>query len=702
VLNKGAPIMLSVPDAHCAMCISVVENDLQKMPGVKSARLNLTLRRVSVDADAGVTAAQVSERLARLGYTAFELDPGTLSTTETDRQGRDLLMRLGVAGFSMMNIMLLSVAVWSGATDATRDLFHLISAAIAIPTVAFSGQPFFRKALAGVRARRLDMDFPISLAIILATGISLYETLNGGQDAYFDAAVMLTFFLLAGRYLDFRTRAVARSAAQELAALEVPRAIRFDDTGEETVSVSDLRPGDRVLVRPGGRIPVDGVILDGTSELDRSLLTGETLPLFAGPDMVVTAGAVNLTGPLTVRVTAAGKDSSLHRLADLVAVAENARNKYTTLAERAARLYSPSVHLLAFGAFVVWMWITGGDARLAVNIAAATLIITCPCALGLAVPAVVTAASGRLFRAGLLIKDGSALERLAEVDTVVFDKTGTLTMGSPAPISLETLGRRDLEIAAALGAASSHPLAQSLAQAARDQGVVPARLTDVTEVPGHGVQADWQGQPVRLGRAAWVGAAPLEETAAYLSIGSQTPRAIAFADQLRDGAPEAVSAFQAQGKTVILISGDVPGAVGAMAARLGIADWRAEALPQDKADAIEALHAQGHKVLMVGDGLNDTVALAAAHVSISPATALDAARVASDIVLLGTSLAPLPDAQRIATRAVRRIRENFAVSFGYNIIAVPIALVGLASPLIAALAMSASSITVALNALRLK
>ena len=702
MLNKGAPIMLSVPDAHCAMCISVVENDLQKMPGVKSARLNLTLRRVSVDADAGVTAAQVSERLARLGYTAFELDPGTLSTTETDRQGRDLLMRLGVAGFSMMNIMLLSVAVWSGATDATRDLFHLISAAIAIPTVAFSGQPFFRKALAGVRARRLDMDFPISLAIILATGISLYETLNGGQDAYFDAAVMLTFFLLAGRYLDFRTRAVARSAAQELAALEVPRAIRFDDTGEETVSVSDLRPGDRVLVRPGGRIPVDGVILDGTSELDRSLLTGETLPLFAGPDIVVTAGAVNLTGPLTVRVTAAGKDSSLHRLADLVAVAENARNKYTTLAERAARLYSPSVHLLAFGAFVVWMWITGGDARLAVNIAAATLIITCPCALGLAVPAVVTAASGKLFRAGLLIKDGSALERLAEVDTVVFDKTGTLTMGSPAPISLETLGRRDLEIAAALGAASSHPLAQSLAQAARDQGVVPARLTDVTEVPGHGVQADWQGQPVRLGRAAWVGAAPLEETAAYLSIGPQAPRAIAFADQLRDGAPEAVSAFQAQGKTVILISGDVPGAVGAMAARLGIADWRAEALPQDKADAIEALHAQGHKVLMVGDGLNDTVALAAAHVSISPATALDAARVASDIVLLGTSLAPLPDAQRIATRAVRRIRENFAVSFGYNIIAVPIALVGLASPLIAALAMSASSITVALNALRLK
>ncbi|MCB1389663.1 MAG: cadmium-translocating P-type ATPase [Rhodobacteraceae bacterium] len=699
---KAARIMLSVPDAHCALCIQNVENDLERMPGVKSARLNLTLRRVSVEAEPGVTAQQIAERLERIGYPAHELDPGQLSMTETDKQGRDLLMRLGVAGFSMMNIMLLSVAVWSGATDATRDLFHMISAMIAVPTVAFSAQPFFRKAWAGVRNGRLDMDFPISLAIVLATGMSLYETFNGGHHAYFDAAVMLTFFLLAGRYLDFRTRAVARSAAQELAALEVPRAIRLNGGAEEQVAVADLRPGDSVLVRPGGRIPVDGIVLAGQSELDRSLLTGESLPVFAGPDLVVSAGAVNLTGPLTLRVTAAGKDSSLHRMADLVAVAENARNKYTTLAERAARLYSPSVHLLAFGAFVVWMWLTGGDVRHALNIASATLIITCPCALGLAVPAVVTAASGRLFRAGLLIKDGSALERLAEVDTVVFDKTGTLTMGAPEPVSLDALQGDDLSVAAALGAASSHPLAQSLATAARAAGAIPALLSDIVEVPGHGVQASWNGRRVRLGRADWVGAQALDVTGTYLGIEGRAPRGVAFADRLREGAAEAVAAFRARGRTVILISGDVPGAVGELAARLGIDDWRAEALPQDKAAAIEALQAQGRKVLMVGDGLNDTVALTAAHVSISPASALDAARVASDIVLLGASLAPIPQAQDVAVRAVRRIRENFAISFGYNIIAVPIALVGLASPLIAALAMSASSITVALNALRLK
>lgn len=700
--QKGARIILSVPDAHCAACISTVEGDLEQMPGVRSVRLNLTLRRVLIEADAGVSAQAVAEKLALLGYPAYELDPGQLSMTETDKQGRDLLMRLGVAGFSMMNIMLLSVAVWSGATDATRDLFHLISAMIAIPTVAFSGQPFFRRAWAGVKARRLDMDFPISLALVLASGISLYETFNSGHHAYFDAAVMLTFFLLAGRYLDFRTRAVARSAAQELAALEVPRAIRLTEAGQETVAVADLRPGDHVLVRPGGRIPVDGVISEGNSELDRSLLSGETLPVFAGPGLVVSAGAVNLTGPLTVRVTAAGRDSSLSRMAELVAVAENARNKYTSLADKAARAYSPIVHIVSFTAFGVWMWLTGGDVRFAINISAATLIITCPCALGLAVPAVVTAASGKLFRAGLLIKSGSALERLAEVDTVVFDKTGTLTMGTPEPQNLNTLSAAELAVAAALAAASSHPLSVSLAQAARGMGSLPAVLEDVAEVPGHGVQATWNGQRVRLGRANWVGAEALDVTATYLAIAGQPARAIPFADRLRPGADEAVAAFVAQGKAVRLVSGDVPGAVRSLAERLGIADWQAEALPEDKAQIIETLQAQGHKVLMVGDGLNDTVALTAAHVSISPASALDAARVASDIVLLGASLAPLPEAQRVSVKAVQRIRENFAISFGYNIVAVPIALVGLASPLIAALAMSVSSITVALNALRLK
>jgi Cu2+-exporting ATPase len=693
--------MLSIPGAHCAACITTIEQGLERLPGIRSARVNLTLRRVLVEAEPQVTAESLIPELARLGYEAHELDAGQLSATETDRQGRDLLMRMGVAGFAMMNVMLLSVAVWSGATDATRDLFHWISGMIAIPTVAFAGQPFFRSAWASLKVRRLGMDVPISLAIILATSISAYETWHSGHHAYFDAAVMLTFFLLAGRYLDHRTRAVARSAAQELAALEVPRATRLTDAGEEVVPVADLRPGDRIRVRPGGRIPADGVVTEGASELDRSLLTGETLPAEAAPGTAVSAGEVNLTGPLTLRVTAAGRDSSLARMAELVSVAEAARNRYTTIADRAARAYSPLVHLLSFMAFGYWIWATGGDVRFAVNISAAVLIITCPCALGLAVPAVVTAASGRLFRRGLLIKTGSALERLAAVDTVVFDKTGTLTLGAPQPVDLAAIPAADLAVAAALAEASAHPLAQSLARAAAAAGIRPAQLAGLREVPGQGVEGLYEGRPVRLGRAAWVGAAPVAATATYLATATGT-RAIPFADSLRPGAAEAVAGLKALGVEVHLVSGDAEAPVADIAARLAIPHWQAGTLPAGKAATVAALTAAGRRVLMVGDGLNDTAALAAAHVSISPASALDAARTASDIVLLGQDLAPVAEAVAVARAGVRRMRENLWISAAYNVVAVPVALVGLATPLLAALAMSTSSITVGLNALRLR
>lgn len=694
--------MLSLPTIHCAACISAVENGLSRVPGVHGARVNLTLKRVSVDAAPGVEAAQLITALDALGYEAHELDPGILSATATDKAGRDILMRLAVAGFAMMNVMLLSVAVWSGAADATRDLFHWISAAIALPTIAFSAQPFFRNAWAALSARRLNMDVPISLAILLAAGMSLYETILSGQHAYFDAALSLTFFLLAGRYLDHRTRAVARSAAEELAALEVPRATRVVGGVEEVVAIADLAVGDLVRVRPGGRLPVDGVVVEGQSETDRSLLTGESLPVFAGPDSVLSAGEVNLTGPLLVRVTAAGEDSSLHRMADLVSVAESSKNRYTSLADRAAAIYAPGVHLLALFAFLGWLWVSGGDLRLALNIAVAVLIITCPCALGLAVPAVTTAASGRLFRRGLLIKHGTALERLAEVDTVVFDKTGTLTEGAPEPTNLGDHPRRVLEIALALAGASAHPLARALARAAEQAGIKPARLSDFREQPGYGVEGRLGGETVRLGRAEWVGASSGTATAAWLQIGQGAPVEFTFADALRPGAAAAVAALQAQGMAVHLLSGDAEGPVRDLADRLGITHWQAGVLPADKAAHVTGLSADGARVLMVGDGLNDTAALAAAHVSISPASALDAARVASDIVLLGKDLSPLPAAVTTAQKATRRIKENFSIAALYNAIAVPVALLGFATPLAAALAMSASSITVSLNALRLR
>ncbi len=546
-------VILSLPTAHCAVCITDVERALSAVPGVRSARVNLTLRRATVDAP-GLTADDLIPVLDRIGYEAHELDPGALSSTAADRQGRDILMRIGVSGFAMMNVMILSVAVWSGAEESTRLMFHWISAAIALPTVVFAGQPFFASAWRALRAGRLGMDVPISLALILASAISVFETIQQGRHAYFDAAVMLCFFLLIGRYLDYRTRAVARSAAEELTALEVPRAIALRDGIETPVAVADLVPGDVIVIRPGARVAADGVALGGHSDIDRSLLTGESVPVAAGPGMVLSAGEVNLTGPLTMRVTAAGRDSSLARLTALVASAESARGRYTSLADRASRAYAPVVHLLALGSFAGWLWATG-DARLATNIAAAVLIITCPCALGLAVPAVVTAASGRLFRRGLLIKDGTALERMADIDTVVFDKTGTLTVGQPRADQPGRSAGTARPVAAALAGASSHPLSRALAAAL--DGVAPA----VLDRPARGARLRGRGRmagpsraagPPRMGRHRRHRAGRGQ----WLSLGQGAPMRLDFTDALRPGAQDCVAALRRSGCRVVLLSGD--------------------------------------------------------------------------------------------------------------------------------------------------
>ena len=697
---KDATIILSLPTIHCAGCISAVERGLNATPGVAAARVNLSLKRVAVTAAPDVTAEGLIERLRGIGYEAYDLDPGLLAEAQGDAINRGLLMRLAVAGFAMMNVMLLSVAVWAGAEAATRDMLHWISALIALPTIALSAQPFFGNAWSALKVQRLNMDVPISLAILMAASMSLYETTQHGAYAYFDAALSLTFFLLAGRYLDYRTRASARSAAQELAAMEVPRALKLMNGREVLTAVADLAVGDIVAIKPGTRVPVDGVILTGESEVDRAFLTGESLPAYAGPNTLVSAGEINLTGPLTMRVTACSRDSALQKVAELVALAETSRNKYTSLADRAAAIYAPGVHLLAAIAFAGW-WAATGDLRLALNIAIAVLIITCPCALGLAVPAVTTAASGRLFRKGVLLKSSTALERLAEVDTVLFDKTGTLTLGTPALDAPEKLRPADLAIAARLAAASGHPLAKAITASAGNLAVT-GTLSDIHEIPGHGIEAQLAGEIVRLGRASWVGANPVAQTATYLKVGAAPAVALTFTDNLRPEMQAAIAQLTSLGMKVQLVTGDAQTAAGNVAQRLGITHVLANALPKDKIALVESLTAGGRKVLMVGDGFNDTGALTAAHVSISPASAIDAARVASDIVILGQSLMALGDCVKTARSARRRITENFALAAVYNAVAVPFALIGLATPLMAALAMSASSITVTLNAWRLR
>jgi Cu2+-exporting ATPase len=684
-------IMLSLPAIHCVACINGVERALQKVDGVANARVNLSMKRVTVGLDRPVAPETLINALELAGFEARSLDSGLLNA-EKDPIGGALMTRIAVSGFAMMNVMLLSVAIWSGAVGATQHMFHLISAAIAIPAVAYAGQPFFHHAWSALRARRLNMDVPISLALILTTGMSLFETVYGGEHAYFEAAVSLVFFLLIGRYLDHRTRKAAASAAAQLAALEVPRVMRLRDDVREMVDFADLAVGDLVLVLPGGRIPVDGVVTDGASQIDRSILTGESRLHHAEAGAHVTAGEVNMTGPLTIQATTVGMDTTLRKMVTMVDAAEAVRNRYTAIADRAAAFYSPMVHLLAIVTFSGWVYFSG-DVRLSLNIAVAVLIITCPCALGLAVPAVSTIAAGRLFRAGLLVKDGTALERLAEIDTVVFDKTGTLTMPVAAR---DTMSAVEQAVALALTQDATHPVSQAIA--ASLGGVTPATLTDQMEHPGKGLSAVWNGQLVQLGSGAWLGAG----VGTYLQIGHAAPRRIKLHAGLRDGAQELVVAWQKQGLTVHLVSGDDRSETARVARILGIDRWQAETQPEDKIHYIESLASAGSKVLMVGDGLNDTGALTAAYASLSPATAADASRAASDIVLLNDSLAALIELPLVARAAKKRIVENFAISAAYNVIAIPIAIAGFATPLLAAIAMSTSSITVLVNALRLK
>jgi len=693
-------VELSLPGIHCAGCIASIERGLSALPDVASARVNLTLKRVRVEvAEAPGAETRLIGALDQLGYKAHPLDTQTLAATANDGVGRDLLARLAVAGFAAMNVMLMSVAVWSGAEAATRDLLHWVSALIALPAVGYAGVPFFRNAWSALQARRLNMDVPISLALILACGVSLAETMEGGEHAYFDAAVTLTFFLLLGRYLDHRTRAAARTAATELAALEVHRTERLTaDGGREVVALSDLATGDTVLVAAGNRVPVDGRVTAGTSEIDPSLLTGETVPQKVDVGDRVHAGMLNLSGPLQIVIDGAPEDTLVRRIGNLVELAETARNRYTTLADAAARIYAPLVHILAFSSFLGWGFATG-DWRKAVNVAAAVLIITCPCALGLAVPAVMAAASGRLFRTGVLLKDGTALERLARIDTVVFDKTGTLTLGRPQLVNLDDIAPESHAVAAALAADSKHPYAQSIAAAfGADRPV----LENIVEVPGQGVEATHDGNPVRLGRADWIGAKNAGQTSeSWLQVGENAPVCFRFSDSLRPEAAETVAALKSGGLRVLMLSGDAARPVAALADELGLADWRAGVTPEGKVAAIEALKADGHRVLMVGDGLNDTAALAAADVSISPSTAIDASRSAADMILISGDLRRVETSWRLARAARARMLENFAISAVYNAISIPFAVAGLATPLMAALAMSASSISVSLNAMRL-
>ncbi|ESQ82566.1 hypothetical protein AEAC466_17010 [Asticcacaulis sp. AC466] len=706
-------LYMQVEGMHCASCAWKIEQSLQAHPGVE-ARVNFSTQRLRISwpktLEAGAAndnANQFADEIKALGFHVAPFDADSrLQASKTEE--RDLLSCLAVAGFATCAIMLFVDPLWflpaRAVTGATRDLMYWMMSLIALPATIWSGRPFFRSAWQALTHGRTNMDVPISLAVIMANALSVYETLTHGRYVYFDASIMLLFFLLIGRYLDIKARGKAREAAEGLLAMLEGTATVID--GERTVSVRirDLAPGQHLLVAAGEKIAADGLVLTGESDIDTQLVTGETLPRTAGPGDKLYAGMINRSAPLLIQVSAAADDSLLSEIVSLMEKAERSQGPYVRLADRLAGLYAPVVHGLALATFVGWMiygYLHGAmiweDAVLK---AVAVLIITCPCAIGLAVPVVHVLASSRLFKRGILLKSTKGLEAMACIDTVVFDKTGTLTEGTPRWMNSDVLSGENRRIAIAMARQSQHPLSQAVARGGA-VGEVPGMI--VSDHPGKGLKAMVGKDLVWMGKASWLGVPASGDAQMELWFQRAQGPAIRllFADAVRADARKVIAGLRARGLTLCMLSGDRDQVAQKVALDLDISDVRSGLSPVDKVAAVEAMTAEGHRVLMVGDGLNDAAALSAASVSMSPASGVDITQTAADFVYRDQGLSPILTTYDTARAAKRLVRQNVWTSLAYNIIAVPVAVLGLATPLIAAVAMSTSSLVVVLNALRL-
>lgn len=696
---------ISVPGIHCGACIAAIEGSLEGKEGIVSSRVNLTLKRLNLEVNESADLADILQTIEDLGFEVCPIDMGDLSDLENERQSTQLLKAMAVAGFATMNIMLLSVSVWSGADNSTKDLFHIISAIVAVPVVIYSGQVFFRSAFGALSAGRLNMDVPISLAVLLALVMSIFETMTGGTEAYFDAATMLLFFLLIGRYLDQKMREKARNSAVALSNLTAKGANRVMPDGEVSyIAADEIAPGMVLRLLPGDRVPADGFLARGNTEFDRSHVTGESDPVKRGVGQSIEAGALNLTGLIDLEVEKSADQSFLAEIGRMLEAAEQGRGHYTRIADRMARIYAPAVHLLALITFLFWLWTTNGDWHASLTTAIAVLIITCPCALGLAVPVAHVVAASRLLSEGILMRDGGALERLADVQHAVFDKTGTLTTGTPRVTDLSPLSSQNQSVLKTLAQNSNHPAARAVAAHLANADLAP--LENINEVPGFGIEGIWKEKRVRLGRANWVnqiadGASEALESGPCFAIEHQKPTQIQMSEEIRQGAGSAIAQLKELGIASEILSGDAAAKVADLAGKTGVTQYSAEQFPDDKFNAMVQRENAGEYTLMVGDGINDAPALAAAHVSMAPATAADVGRHAADFIFTRGNLQAVPFALDMARRTRTIIKQNFGLALTYNLIAVPLAFAGYVTPLFAAIAMSASSILVVANAMRL-
>lgn len=694
-----------VDGMHCPSCVAIIEAALKKQENITNARLNLSTKRLKLSWRG---ASELGDKWVQLingmGYRAVPFDVDTSETFEKQEE-RFLLRCLAVAGFASGNLMLFSVPMWASTGiemgALTRSMFQWIQVIIAIPTIIYSGLPFYRSAFLALKDKHTNMDVPISVAVILATAMSMFEIYHRGQHAYLDSAVMLLFFLLIGRYLDARARGRARGAAHDLLQMMTGFAtVVYENGKHKTITLSEIKENMVLLVSAGEKIGADGEIIKGESELDTSLITGETTPQKVEVGTKIFAGTINISTPIHMRVTKAGERSLLAEIIKLMENAEQSQAKYVTIADKISGWYTPVVHILAAGTFLGWWILAGVQWQVALLIAATVLIITCPCALGLAVPVVQVLASSKLMQQGILIKSGSALERLATITHVVFDKTGTLTLGTPQFLNTSEYSNEQLKLAASLAMHSKHPLSVAISKFYKDT----LHAIKVTEVAGCGLEAQYKNKQVRLGNRDWCGMHSDDSDNSmelWLALEDAEPIRFIFADQLRNDASNVIKRLQEFGLTTILLSGDRLEVVNSIAKEIGINEACALLSPIEKYNKINKLKASGAKVLMVGDGLNDAPSLASATVSMSPSSAMDITQNAADIVFQGENLKPVLTALDTAKFSQILVKQNFTLAILYNIIAIPMAIFGYVTPLIAAIAMSSSSLVVIANAMRL-
>ncbi|AYC32651.1 heavy metal translocating P-type ATPase [Pseudomonas cavernae] len=704
-----AEATLLVEGISCAACGWLIEHHLKHLPGVGEARLNLSNHRLHVRwADSQLPLSQLLAELRKIGYAAHPYQADR-AAEQLATENRRALRQLGVAGLLWFQAMMATMATWPEFNIDLSPEMHQIMRWVAMflttPIVFYSCAPFFRGALRDLRTRHLTMDVSVSLAIGGAYLAGIWTAISGQGELYFDAVGMFALFLLSGRYLERRARERTAAATAQLVNLLPASCLRLNaEEQSERILLSELRLGERVQVLPGAVIPADGRILAGQSSVDESLLTGEYLPQARRPGDAVTAGTLNVEGPLTVEVQALGQNTRLSAIVRLLERAQAEKPRLAELADRAAQWFL-LLSLLAAAAIGLLWWQL--DAERAFWIVLAMLVATCPCALSLATPTALTAATGTLHKLGLLLTRGHVLEGLNQIDTVIFDKTGTLTEGRLTLREIRPLAAVDadtcLALAAALESRSEHPIARAFGQA-------PQAADEVSNTPGLGLEGVVDGRRLRIGQPAFVAAlsgrpAPSmpDEPGQWLLLGdSHGPLAwLVLDDRLRADAPALLAACRTRGWNTLLLSGDSSPMVASVAAELGIADARGGLRPDDKLAILQQLHQQGRKVLMLGDGVNDVPVLAAADISVAMGSATDLAKTSADAVLLSNRLEALTAAFGLARRTRRIIIENLLWAGLYNGLMLPFAALGWITPAWAAIGMSVSSLTVVLNALRL-